>query len=351
MFSTLTSKVSQPAVKTVLSTNTCKNYNVLKQVTDELWKEYLIRVPYARKYVDINYTLGGNVVNDHIALRTFHIEPTNSSKKNNVAWGGVKSLARVLKPFGYKDKGDYLFKDTHLYAQHFEFPEDQDVPKIFISQLEVQKLSKKNQKIIKEILIDAKDPLDRDALRLLDIVERNQSELKDLEKKYLSQSLLNVFKRQWSIPYEKDVLELNKESQYAAWTAIHGWSVNHFTAYINRQNISKLKTIEDTIDYLEKECKIPMKKGGIVGPQKLRQTATAAVTEKVLLRDENNELVERDWSYAYYEFAQRGKGENGELFNGFLAGNTPSLFANTTFSVTNAEQTNNKHNSQAEIVM
>ena len=45
---------------------------ITKQLLDSLWEQYINRVSYANKYVELVTEKGGNVVNDHIALRTFN---------------------------------------------------------------------------------------------------------------------------------------------------------------------------------------------------------------------------------------------------------------------------------------
>jgi hypothetical protein len=51
---------------------------------------------------------------------------------------------------------------------------------------------------------------------------------------------------------------VNKVSQFAAWTLLHGNSVNHFTAYINYQKVEGWDDIESTMKALE-DAGIPIK--------------------------------------------------------------------------------------------
>ena len=110
---------------------------------------------------------------------------------------------------------------------------------------------------------------------------------------------------------------------------LHGNSVNHFTAYINYQNVKEWPDIEATLTELA-EQQIPLKnelegeKGSI-----LRQSATEAVTENCEVHDAEGNIILIPRSYAYYEFAERGfiKSSTGEqeLFQGFLGEQATNL--------------------------
>src|SRR5690606_11139415 len=73
---------------------------------------------------------GETVANDHIALRTL-----------NHPRLGIKSLAKQFENFGYKAVQDYTFVEKKLSAWHFEHGDDSSLPKIFISELQLEKLS------------------------------------------------------------------------------------------------------------------------------------------------------------------------------------------------------------------
>ena len=65
----------------------------------------------------------------------------------------------------------------------------------------------------------------------------------------------------------------------------------------------------------------------------LQQTATHAVIEPVTVLDQQGNLTQMPWSYAYYELAQRYFVEdstgNKSLFEGFIAPQAHNLFAMT----------------------
>src|SRR5262249_1967060 len=107
---------------------------------------------------------------------------------------------------------------------------------------------------------------------------------------------------------ESEILELERESHYAAWVALFGREVNHFTASVPDVEVWQRRM---------SEAGIPMK-AEVEGERgaKLRQTATKAAPRRVRLADK-----ERDWPYAYLEIAQRAEG-----FDGFIPNQARQLF-------------------------
>ncbi|PSB01867.1 2-oxoadipate dioxygenase/decarboxylase family protein, partial [Merismopedia glauca] len=143
-----------------------------------------------------------------------------------------------------------------------------------------------------------------------------------------------IFRRPWLPPKRSIVETVNTVSQYGAWVLIHGYSVNHFTGYINRQNTPQYPDIETTALGLAK-LGIPMK-AEIEGSSTtgLRQTATKAVTEMVSVQDDETlEIIQIPWTYAYYEIAERHlvSTSSGKTlrFAGFLDSQAKNLFEMT----------------------
>ena len=101
----------------------------LETLLENMWVDYCKLNPAAKRIYDIFTAEGETVLNDHIALRTF-----------NHPRLGIESLAKHFKKFGYTEKGEYTFVDKKLYAKHYEHPND-SMPKIFISELELEKVS------------------------------------------------------------------------------------------------------------------------------------------------------------------------------------------------------------------
>jgi hypothetical protein len=289
----------------------------LARLFDLLWGRYRERVEYVRRYEQVVAAAGGTFVNDHIAFRTFAgQQPTT----------GIVSLSRLFEALGYVPAGCYQFPDKHLSAIHFQHPNGQ-FPKLFISELQVWRLSDRAQQILAGYLRSHRAPIsDATLARLSHVTESTLPELVD-------QCAEAIERRPWDRPEKSDVQELNRESQYAAWTLVHGYNVNHFTSLVNSHGVESLDDIEKTIAALQK-VGIPMK-AEIEGARgsKLRQTATEAVTIDVEV-SEHGRRATMPWSYAYFELAERGEitdpetGRRGR-FEGFLGPQATQLFEMT----------------------
>lgn len=292
---------------------------ITKALLEQLWNRYLKRVTYAQVYVDLVKRKGGTVVNDHIALRTLN---THTGEQPE----GIRAIKHILNFLDYKPAGKYTFKKKKLSAVHFEHP-DVFFPKIFVSQIEVEQLPAWAQKIIQNTVQETPYIISDSAIELLQELKKH-GELPREAANLLVNDLSNYFRRPWNAPQKDDVLKINDVSQYASWVLLHGNGVNHFTAFINYQNIPEWPDLETTCKALE-EAGVPMKET-IEGEKgsKLQQSSTQAVKEEVEVMGEYGpeKIV---WTYAYYELAQRGfVQENGEtkLFTGFLGEQAVHLF-------------------------
>jgi hypothetical protein len=269
---------------------------IAQQLWDTLWEDYSQRVPYARMYQKMIEDAGGSIANDHIAFRSLRLTTQNTNL-------GIPYLAKIIEPLGYKATGEYQFPESHLFARHYEHSDD--LPKVFISELIVDELP--------------------------------EAIAQDIHTSVATANLTPVsyiFHRPWLPPKKSIVEKVNAVSQYGAWVLIHGYCVNHFTGYVNRQNTPQYPDIEQTALGLAK-LGIPMK-AEIEGSYNtgLRQTATKAVTEMVSVQDDETlEIIQIPWTYAYYEIAERHLvlTENGEkiLFSGFLDSQAKNLFEMT----------------------
>jgi len=292
---------------------------IIRALQDRLWEQYIKRVPYAKKYAELVIQKGGNVVTDHIALRTFN---THTGEQPE----GIRAVKHIISCLGYKPVSDYKFSEKKLKAVHFEH-QDETLPKIFVSQLEVELLPEWAQNIINNWVKDTRYLISDQSIRLLQKIKA-EGELPTEAADILINDLVKYFRRPWKIPRKDDVLKLNDVSQYAAWVLLHGNSINHFTAFVNFQNVKEWPDLESTCNGL-KMAGIPMKET-IEGEKgsKLRQSATQAVKEEVEVRgDEGIEKI--IWTYAYYELAQRGYiEEHGirKMFSGFLGEQASHLF-------------------------
>lgn len=292
---------------------------ITARLLDSLWAQYVSRVSYAKKYVELVVEKGGKVVNDHIAFRTFN---THTGEQPE----GIRAIKHILNYLDYKPVATYDFKKKKLTAFHFEHP-DEMFPKIFVSQLEVDQLPDWAQQIIHDAVVDTPYILSDNSIELLGHLKKD-GQIPKLAADALVEDLTQYFRRPWHAPKKEDVLQLNDVSQYAAWTLLHGNSVNHFTAFINYQDVKEWPDLETTCKALE-AAGVPMKEA-IEGEKgsKLQQSATQAVKEDVeVIGEDGPEMI--CWTYAYYELAERGFiEENGarKMFSGFLGEQATHLF-------------------------
>ena len=292
-----------------------------QELWHQLWLIYRQRVTYARLYEKMIEDAGGTVANDHIAFRSLRLEVDGRNGKINL---GIPYLESIVLWLGYEVAGEYHFRDRHLYARHYRHPEQDkyDLPKLFISELIVEQLPSAIAKSIHHTVRSG-------SCFSLSTWQKSTFSFQQ-DEPAVAKSLISVFTRPWTPPKQSIVETVNEISQYGAWVLLHGYSVNHFTGYINRQNTPTYPDIESTAQALARQG-VPMK-NSFEGSESsgLKQTATQAVREIVPILNEQGDLDEMLWSYAYYELAERylirDSSGNQTLFAGFIAPQAQHLF-------------------------
>lgn len=256
------------------------------ELFDNIWQQYIAVTPSAN---DIHQLLGngGDVVNDHVAYRTFNLAKVN-----------LAQLAKHLLAVGYTECGHYDFAAKKLTAKHFEHSDD-TMPKVFISELRVEELSQACQKIIHTL------------------IEQLPVNISDNENfLYLG--------RPWQVS-STDYQRLLDESEYAAWVAAWGYRANHFTVSIN--HLDDFDCIVNVNDCLKQAGYALNSSGGeIKGNEtvKLQQSSTLADSALVEFTD-----TKLDIPSCFYEFAKRFPLANGELYSGFVAASADKIFDST----------------------
>lgn len=260
----------------------------LKELLSKMWSDYCQLNPAAKRIYDLLQGEGEVVLNDHIALRTF-----------NHPRLGIQQLARQFKEFGYVENAqEYVFTDKKLYARHYEHP-DTELPKIFISELELEKVS----------------PFVRDTLNSL---------AEQIPADFLKRADVAMAGRPWKV--EKSTFEkLAKESEYASWVAAHGFRPNHFTVNVNA--LKKFNDLKSLNQFLKANGYTMNASGGEIkgGPDVyLEQSSTMASEIPVTFTD--GEMMVPG---CYYEFAKRYALPNGKLYQGFVATSADKIFEST----------------------
>lgn len=289
---------------------------VLLSLLDVLWARYRELVPYARAYEDVVEKAGAVFLNDHVAFRT-------------IAWqrpaSGIFSVSRLFEALGYSAAGCYEFPDKRLSSLHFRH-ENPGFPKLFVSQLRAWELSPAARRALGRSLAQARPPLPLDSLSALQAAPAGA-------RKKLVGALARELSRPWPAPQRKDVLLVERESQFGAWVLVHGHAVNHFTASVDAHAGTALEGIEATVKAL-RAAGVPMKaeiEGAPGAP--LRQSATEAASCEVDVRD-GARRARMPWSYAYFELAERPlqpdpSGGKPSRFEAFLGPQATNLFEMT----------------------
>jgi len=252
-----------------------------------LWKQYTSLNPTADKIHQLLKTNNNELLNDHVAFRTF-----------NLPEFGVNHLSNTFKSLGYQAKGEYQFEVKKLYAQHFEHS-DKSLPKVFISELLLENFSSFLQDTFKEI--SSQIPAD----------------IKESEG-------VSYSGRHWDVSHSI-YLKLYQESPYAAWLYVFGFCANHFTVYFN--SLTKFENLTELNTYLKNNNFTLNSSGGEIkgSPEVyLEQSSTMANEIEVQFSDGLFKVPS-----CYYEFAKRYPLENGELYQGFVAGSADKIFEST----------------------
>jgi hypothetical protein len=263
-------------------------HNNVDQLFDELWNNYLSVTPSAVKVHELlGSTQKDDVINDHIALRTFNLEKV-----------GLEKLAAHFKAVGYKECGEYHFEAKKLYAKHFEHS-DPTKPKVFISELLVEKFSPQLQAIVKDMVAQ----IDESAITADNFLYSGTH---------------------WQVSHEQ-YKQLLEESEYAAWMAAWGYRANHFTVSINYlQNFSTIEAVNQALK--DAGFELNSSGGEIKGSPEvlLEQSSTLADHFNVNFSDGEFSIPS-----CFYEFALRYEKPDGEIYTGFVAASADKIFEST----------------------
>jgi hypothetical protein len=261
----------------------------LDRIFETLWADYTALNPSAKKILDVFTREGETVVNDHIAFRTLNNHLIN-----------IDVIASAFVNHGYVPRGEYVFEDKHLFAKHYELPERENAPRIFISELKLEEMSPYIQNTYREL------------------IEEAAPQFKNTDNLIFSG---NVFS-----PLSYEVYSnFRQESEYAAWFYVFGFRANHFTVSVN--SLKKINSIEKVNELIVKNGFVLNTSGGAIkgSPQDmLRQSSTMADTVTIQFIEGNFDIP-----CCYYEFAQRYPYPDGKLFSGFVAKSADKIFEST----------------------
>ncbi|QDP02467.1 DUF1338 domain-containing protein [Thalassotalea sp. PS06] len=256
------------------------------ELFENIWKNYLAVTPSAIRVHEL-LGAGAELINDHVAYRTFNIDKV-----------GIDKLAAHLLALGYEAKGEYHFEAKKLYARHYEHA-DPALPKVFISELLVEKMSGEVQEIIHKLIAK-------------------------MDEQVVTADNFLYSGTHWQISYS-DYQTLLAESEYAAWLAAWGYRANHFTVSINHlEGIDCINKVNDIVR--EGGFRLNTSGGEVKGgPEvKLEQSSTMADVHPVAFSDRTEEIPS-----CFYEFAKRYPMDCGNLYTGFVAASADKIFEST----------------------
>ncbi|XP_010551504.1 PREDICTED: uncharacterized protein LOC104822097 [Tarenaya hassleriana] len=174
---------------------------------------------------------------DHFTFRTLFVDGY-----------GIDSLSSFFMEYGYKVGGGMDFPEKKLRVLWFSPPQvhvpvdghgldNGPLPRLVIAEVLVDELSPTSQEIIRKYLKPGGG-----------------------KQAVLSSTLGSLM---WEKPTSTDFKQLAKESEIAAWTLVHGYTMNHLAFAVHRMK-NGLGNIQSVKDFLQGKGFKLNKEGGIV---------------------------------------------------------------------------------------
>ncbi|KAJ0094866.1 hypothetical protein Patl1_16327 [Pistacia atlantica] len=351
-----------------------------RSVFANMEKVYLDRNPTAKAVLDhVRSADDSQICYDHIAFRTFGVNGY-----------GIDSIASFFLDYGYTQKEELRFPAKKLKALWFSPPSvphpdggSGPLPRVFISELLVDQMSPQTQttgfKVLKSLskyeskelsivlflvslpttpsgradsigrvlflhfhlLIPSYEPiyciLETVAFNIQEIIKKYTEASGSGNKHAALASALGSLT--WGKPLHSEFQQLARESEYAAWTLVNGYAVNHVTISTHRLK-SHLKNIKSLNEFIEENGFRLNSEGGVlkVSPDGLLlQSSTVADSISFKFSDGVTESV----PCSYIEFAERlvlpqyknlPEKEVQEFHrrDGFEVGNADKIFESTS---------------------
>ena len=262
--------------------------STLNRFFESLWTEYIASTPQALTIQSLFAEQGEEVVNDHVAFRTF-----------NRCDFDLECFTRLFLAHGYETIDEYRFPEKHLKARAFKHS-DSTLPKVFVSELLREELSAEHQVLMERVIKQTK-----------------------VEEFTLSSFYAG---RLWPMVTYQEYLSMAVESEYAAWLLVMGLTANHFTVSVN--HLQKFTSVDQVNQFLLAHGFKLNNVGGLIkgGPEVyLAQSSTLA--------DRRLEQfacgTQAEVPTCFYEFARRYELPSGELFQGFVTNNASRIFDST----------------------
>lgn len=214
------------------------------------------------------------IVNDHIAFRTLGVPQL-----------GIQSFEKIFLAHGY-EKRDYYYFETKKLNAYWYAPPSAEYPRIFISELIVDKLSDHARQIIRKYTDRvASDPV-------LDL------NLHD------GQAVGEFFHRAlWPLPGKADYEALLEENEYAAWVIYNRYYLNHYTISVHelKPGYNKLEDFNRFVTGLGIRLNSEGGTAKVSPDGLLKQSSTVAELQEATFSDGETMPI----AGSYVEFAER----------------------------------------------
>lgn len=198
-----------------------------REVLASMEAVYLSRNPTAKAVLELVGSVADDqICYDHFAFRTFGVNGY-----------GIDSMAKFFLDFGYTPREELRFPAKKLRALWFSPPSvptshggsgvNGPLPRVFVSELLVDQMSPQTQDII-----------------------RKYTEISGSGNKHaaLASALGSLT---WEKPLHSEFQQLARESEYAAWTLVNGYALNHATISTHQLK-SRLRDIKNLNQFIEK---------------------------------------------------------------------------------------------------
>ncbi|XP_023538588.1 uncharacterized protein LOC111799309 [Cucurbita pepo subsp. pepo] len=288
----------------------------LRNVLASMEAVYLNRNPSAKAILELVRSVDNDkICYDHLAFRTFGTDGH-----------GIDSLANFFLDFGYTRQEELSFPAKKLKAFWFSPPPNSDaaydgdgihgpLPRVFIS----------------ELLVDLMSPQTQDIIR-----KYTESSHEGKKHAALASALGSLT---WEKPSHSEFVQLARESEYAAWSLVNGYAVNHVTISTHRLK-SHLRNIKNLNEFIEENGYKLNSEGGVlkVSPDGLLlQSSTLADSVSFEFSDGITTTV----PCSYIEFAERlvlpqfkhlpeTEVKEQHRRDGFEVGNADKIFESTS---------------------
>lgn len=320
---------------------------LIQPLIQRLWDTYCAYVPQVATVQTALVAKKQAWVEDHIAFRTLPGQHT-----------GLDVLVQLFELMGYTRQDHYTFTAKKLKAIWLAPPvsDDDDLsgvpPKIFISELEAEKLSPAARELIKSTTDTVRaNPLDALTTLLQRVATQSgdkaldQSSVNDDCEQFVETAFQYLNGPLWPRPRICDYELLQRESEYASWTLMYGAIPNHFTLSVHlMRDFADFKAF---VNFLIDDLKLELNGAGkananlkdgdlasvIQGTPEclLEQCSTVAESRQLLCQDG---II--DVPYAFVEFAYRHthdgaqpNGRWGAYYQAFVANNADKIFEST----------------------